>query len=290
MNKRDQSTIRLLSIATVALGLLLWGAASPLVDLVRADVPDSNPYSDPTQCLYRAWDLAAQAGHKLPWFPGDAKDWRQGALSYGYEVVDTIDPSVVHSVAVWGPGVGGASWAGHVGWVVAVQGDQFLVQDRNWIPATDWEHWVTWVPGISFIKLGGEPEPPPPTPPPTPTPPPPTPTPLPPTPTPVPPTPTPTPTPSGLSGRRVLTSPASRAPLRVAGTPQDVVATAAGDRVLLGARGNNLRPPAWPSGPLRPLATSIPTALPGLRDLLLWGVIPGPLPPFRAPSLWPPLG
>jgi len=289
MNKHDQSTIRLLSTAMVALGLLLWTSASPMVALVRADTPDSNPYADPTQCLYRAWDLAAQAGHKLPWFPGDAKDWRQGALGYGYEVVDTIDPSVVHSVAVWGPGVGGASWAGHVGWVVAVDGDRFLVQDRNWIPATDWEHWVTWVPGISFIKLGSKPAPPP-TPPPTPAPP--TPAPPPPAPTPTPTVVPPTPTPSqpGLLERRITVSPASRSPRTVVVAPRALALNGARGRVLLGVNGKDLTPTLVLPGPLRPLATSIPSALPGLDALLTWGTIPGPLPLFRAPSLWPPLG
>jgi surface antigen len=286
MNKHDQSTIRLLSVATVAVGLMLWAAASPMVALVRADPPDSNPYSDPTQCLYRAWDLAAQAGHKLPWFPGDAKDWRQGALSYGYEVVDTIDPSVVHSVAVWGPGVGGASWAGHVGWVVAVDGNQFLVQDRNWIPATDWEHWVTWVPGICFIKLGSTPAPPP-TPPPTPQPPSPTPAPPTATPTPTPLPPTPTPEPPELLQRRITISPASRAPRTIVVAPRALALSSARGRVLVGVDGRELNSALELLGPLRPITTPIPSALPGLDALLRWGTIPGPLPLFRAPNLWP---
>lgn len=274
MNKRDQSTIRLLSTATVALGLLLFSATSPAVPQVSADPPSSNPYSDPTQCLYRAWDLAAQAGHRLPWFPGNARDWRQGAIRHGYEVVDRIDPSVVHSIAVWGGGVGGASWAGHVGWVVAVDGNRFLVQDRNWIPATDYEHWVTWVPGISFIKLGPAPAPPPKAtpPPPTPTPPPPTPTP---TPTPAPPTPAPTPPEPASAGRRIAASPASRSARAIAGLRGRALAVPAG----------YLRP-----GPLRPFVPAVPSALPGFDAISLWSALPGPLLPFRAPALSPATG
>jgi surface antigen len=132
--------------------------ASPDARGSEAEAPESNPYADPSQCIYRAWDLAAEAGHKLPWFAGNAADWKEGALEHGYEVVDTIDPSVVNTVAVWESGAGGASWAGHVGWVVEVRGDQFRVQDRNWIPGADDERWVTWVEGISFIKLEEEKE------------------------------------------------------------------------------------------------------------------------------------
>ena len=119
--------------------------------------PQQNPYSYPSQCTYRAWDLAAQAGHRLPKF-GDAADWRQGAIDAGYRVRDTLGPDCVGSVAVWRAGAGGASWAGHVAWVTAVDGNRFHVQERNWQPGRDGERWVTWVKGISFITFE-EPDP-----------------------------------------------------------------------------------------------------------------------------------
>ncbi len=115
--------------------------------------PEFNPYDDPSQCTYLAWELAAQAGHRMPNF-GDAADWRAGAIASGYRVIDSLSPSAVDSVAVWGPGVGGASYVGHVGWVTAVDGDRFLVRDRNWFGFDD-ERWVPWEPGISFITFDG---------------------------------------------------------------------------------------------------------------------------------------
>ncbi len=176
LRKHYQSLVRLLSIATVSTGMLLaqanlvvpavstvWAAepATTTTQATHADtssIPESNPYADSTQCVYRAWDLAAKAGHKLPWFAGNAKDWREGAKKHGLTVVDTIDPSVVNSVAIWDAGVGGAGDAGHVAWVVEVKGNRFRVQERNWIPASDGERWVTWEKGISFIKFD-EPQP-----------------------------------------------------------------------------------------------------------------------------------
>ena len=172
MRKRHQHPwTRWLSVVTVSAGLVLAQASvlMPAASAVWAAepghtttqtshaqasaVPESNPYADSTQCVYRAWELAARAGHKLPWFAGDAKDWREGAIEHGLPVSDTIDPSVVHSVAVWDAGVDGAGYAGHVAWVVEVKGNRFRVQERNWVPATDTERWVTWQKGISFIKL-----------------------------------------------------------------------------------------------------------------------------------------
>ncbi|HOQ97854.1 MAG TPA: CHAP domain-containing protein [Anaerolineae bacterium] len=155
MNKLYQSAIRLLTTAAVTASLLLVAAASPgAAPAIAAVIPETNPYHNPTQCVYRAWELAAAAGYKLPYF-GNAMNWRQGAIDAGYDVIDRVDPSCIYSVIVWGPSVGGVSSLGHVGWVVAVDGNRVLVQDRNWIPATDYEHWVEWVPGISFIRLGG---------------------------------------------------------------------------------------------------------------------------------------
>lgn len=171
LKRQEHSLVRLLSVGAVAAGILLAGASpvAPAMSTVWAaepghtttqashtdtsSVPESNPYADSTQCVYRAWELAAKVGHKLPWFAGDAKDWKEGAIEHGLKVSDTIDPSVVHSVAVWDSGVGGAGSAGHVGWVVEVKGNRFRVQERNWVPATDGERWVTWEKGISFIKL-----------------------------------------------------------------------------------------------------------------------------------------
>lgn len=168
-SKHDQPIIRLLSIAAVSTGMLLAqvGLVAPAASTVWAaesshtttqaehakSAPESNPYADSTQCTYRAWDLAAKAGHKLPWFAGDAKNWNEGATEHGLKVSDTIDTSVVGSVAVWEAGVDGTGYAGHVGYVVEVKGDKFRVQERNWTPAADGERWVTWQKGISFIKL-----------------------------------------------------------------------------------------------------------------------------------------
>ena len=156
--------IRLSLVTVFSLGLLfssisLFGGSASVLAAPpeRVAIPESNPYEDSTQCTYRAWELAAQAGHRLPAF-GNAADWRQGAIAAGYEVSDTLTPACVDSVAVWGPGVGGASAYGHVGWVTQVRGDQFLVEDRNWIPATDDTRWVTWQPGMSFITFS-HPEP-----------------------------------------------------------------------------------------------------------------------------------
>ncbi len=169
-HKYRSKMTHLLSVAALSLSLFFTPAAiaHPLTALaaaaagraantVAADtgaaeaaIPQANPYEDPSQCTFRAWELAAQAGHKLPGF-GDAYSWKQEAIDRGYTVSDTLDARAVNSVAVWDSGVGGASWAGHVGWVVAVDGDRFLVHDRNWAPAVDTERWVTWEPGISFI-------------------------------------------------------------------------------------------------------------------------------------------
>ncbi|MDI7276890.1 MAG: CHAP domain-containing protein [Anaerolineae bacterium] len=128
---------------------------------VQVEVPGRNPYSDRRQCTYRAWELAAEAGHRLPKF-GNAANWRQGALDAGYTVSDLLTPECVNSVAVWQRGVGGASWAGHVAWVTEVRGDQFRIQERNWSWARDTERWVTWQKGISFIVFKEEAPPPPP--------------------------------------------------------------------------------------------------------------------------------
>ncbi|MGQ9683777.1 MAG: CHAP domain-containing protein [Anaerolineae bacterium] len=112
----------------------------------------SNPYEDPTQCTYRAWELAAKAGHRLPRFY-NAENWRQAALDCGMRVEDTLTEHAVGGIAVWSAYTGGTGWAGHVGYVLKVEGNRFLVQERNWIPAADGERWVEWEEGISFIIL-----------------------------------------------------------------------------------------------------------------------------------------
>ena len=112
----------------------------------------SNPYEDSTQCTYRAWELAANAGHPLPRFY-NAENWRQAALDCGMKVEDTLTQNAVGGIAVWSAYTGGTGWAGHVGYVTKVDGNRFLVQDRNWVPATDTERWVEWEEGISFIIL-----------------------------------------------------------------------------------------------------------------------------------------
>ncbi len=318
MNTRDQSGVRLRAMAVVAAGLLLlaarpgvapvWAAPADELTLLTSDsaaatLPETNPYSNPTQCVYRAWDLAAQVGHRLPYF-GNAALWRQGAIDAGYTVIDTLDASAVHSVAVWGSGVGGASVYGHVGWVVDVRDGEFLVQDRNWIAyGTDDERWVTWEPGISFIVLEGagaaEPTPTPsPTPHPTPKP---SPTP---SPTPEPsPAPSPTPVPwfmatavpadatraqAGPVGRRVADSPASRSgrrptapgvPMVAAATPapwyaalvvdwSDILGLQTLDADLTGYVGQV-------SGPLRWLAAPVTERAPGAGVAI---PTPGPAP------------
>ncbi len=131
-------------------------AAAPAVGV---EIPERNPYSDRRQCTYRAWELAAEAGHRLPKF-GNARNWRQGAIDAGYTVVDELTPECVNSVAVWQSGVGGASWAGHVAWVTEVRGDEFHIKERNWSWGRDTERWVKWQRGISFIVFKVEAPPP----------------------------------------------------------------------------------------------------------------------------------
>ncbi len=121
-----------------------------------ATVLAQNPYEDSSQCTYRAWELAAQAGHVLPRFY-DAANWSQAAADAGYTVQDTLTPNAVNAVAVWASGAGGASWAGHVAWVTAVDGDRFYVKERNWSAGEDTERWVTWEQGISFIVFPSAP-------------------------------------------------------------------------------------------------------------------------------------
>jgi len=167
--------IRLLLAAALALGVLLswpdltvqagdngWAAlgdSRQLQQNARAHalpeepkVPERNPYNR-TQCTYRAWDLAARAGHKLPRF-GNAHAWQEKAIEQGYRVSDALSHDAVNSVAVWDSYVGGTFRAGHVAWVTAVSGDKFYVQERNWIGGSDGERWVRWQEGISFITLG----------------------------------------------------------------------------------------------------------------------------------------
>ncbi len=296
MNKRDQSPFRLLVFAV----LLLVAAARqglPPVSAAPSTAIEGNPYFDPTQCVYRAWELAVQAGYTLPYF-GNAAEWRQGAIDAGYDVVDSIDPSVAVSVAVWGSGVGGASYYGHVGWVVAVEGDQFLVQDRNWIPASDDERWVTWQPGIAFIRLGSpaaaEASP----------------TPAAPTPTAAAtavPTPTPTDAPAAsasLLERRVAASPADRSPrsadtapiaadssaqpaysaaVTLPGSWSLITAGSWGDVLHLLTPGPTPVPATGQPGPRRTGAGSV-QVLPGLG---LSPTVPRELSSFSAPSPWP---
>lgn len=160
-----RSTVtRPLALITFTLGMLLArpnlgptpAVAASLVPgataaSVEPETPNTNPYSDPSQCVYLAWELAAEHGHKLPNF-GDAADWRQGAIDYGLTVNDNLTPEAVDGIAVWGPGVGGAGWAGHVGWVSEVKGGRFHVQERNWTGG-DSDRWVQWEEGMCFITF-----------------------------------------------------------------------------------------------------------------------------------------
>ncbi|MCL6432333.1 MAG: CHAP domain-containing protein [Anaerolineae bacterium] len=136
-------------------------ATTATAPAVGVEIPERNPYSDRRQCTYRAWELAAEAGHRLPKF-GNARNWRQGAIDAGYTVVDELTPECVDSVAVWQSGVGGASWAGHVAWVTEVRGDEFHIKERNWSWGRDTERWVKWQRGISFIVFREEQPPVPP--------------------------------------------------------------------------------------------------------------------------------
>ena len=172
MSKLDSRLKRLVAVGAFALATALSypvldvsgvGAvrAAPVESTAAADtqsiaarIPERNPYEDPSQCTYFAWEMAAQAGHRLPDF-GDAGEWRAGAIACGYRVIERLSPSAVNSVAVWMPGVGGASPIGHVGWVTAVDGDRFFVKDRNWVPDGENGRWIQWEPGISFITFDG---------------------------------------------------------------------------------------------------------------------------------------
>jgi surface antigen len=164
VSKTRFKATRPLAIAALALGMLVARpnlGPTPVVAArvvagasavtVESAIPATNPYYDPSQCVYRAWELAAEHGHTLPDF-GDAANWRQAAIDDGYKVSDTLTPDAVDSVAVWGPSVGGAGWAGHVGWVTEVKGDQFHVLERNWVGG-DSDRWVQWQEGISFITF-----------------------------------------------------------------------------------------------------------------------------------------
>lgn len=118
------------------------------------DVPASNPYTDPCQCVHYAWKRAAQAGHKLPRW-GDAYCWDDGAGGCGYTVSDRPAPG---SVAVWGPGEAGAWAPGHVGWVDDVAGNAFHVRHMNWgAYCTVTEEWFDVQDGITFIWLDATP-------------------------------------------------------------------------------------------------------------------------------------
>jgi len=121
------------------------------------DVPASNPYTDPCQCVHYAWKRAAQAGHKLPRW-GDGHCWDDGALGCGYTVSDQPAPG---SVAVWGPGQAGAWPPGHVGWVDDVSNSRFHVWHMNWGGpyCTATQGWFDVQEGITFIWLDTTPTP-----------------------------------------------------------------------------------------------------------------------------------
>lgn len=138
------------SVSPSALDTLLGCSSS-------CDVPASNPYTDPCQCVHYAWKRAAQAGHKLPRW-GDGHCWDDGARGCGYTVSDQPAPG---SVAVWGPGQAGAWPPGHVGWVDDVSGTQFHVWHMNWDGpyCTATQGWFDLQEGITFILLGTTPTP-----------------------------------------------------------------------------------------------------------------------------------
>jgi len=70
----------------------------------------------------------------VPWF-GNAQEWLNHAAAYGFPVGRSPR---VGAIAVWRPGQGGASYAGHVGYVEAVgpvdgvPGGSFKVSEMNW--------------------------------------------------------------------------------------------------------------------------------------------------------------
>jgi len=121
------------------------------------DIPQSNPYGDPCQCVHYAWKRAAQAGHKLPHW-GDGHCWDDGARACGYTVSARPAPE---SVAVWESGQAGAWPGGHVAWVDAVQEGRFHVWHMNWGGpyCTATEGWFDVQEGISFIWLAATPTP-----------------------------------------------------------------------------------------------------------------------------------
>ncbi len=178
------------------------GGGSPSTPVVLldcwsgCDIPSSNPYTAPCQCVHYAWERAAQAGWKLPRW-GDGHCWDDGALGCGYTVSAEAAPG---SVAVWESSQAGAWPGGHVAWVDAVEGNRFHVSHMNWgADCTVTEGWFDVVSAISFIWLAASPTPtssPAATPTPVPTVPTTTPTPMPTAPTPQPTGPTPTATPA----------------------------------------------------------------------------------------------
>lgn len=145
------------SSAVPSLACASCGICSPNTEngSVICSQPSGNPYNDPTQCTWFAWEKAAEAGYHLPHW-GNACAWDDGARACdGYTV--SSSPSV-GSLAVWEDCAAGADTCGHVAWVDGVSGNQFHVQEINWAGP----HTRTVQSGISFIILspsGGAPTP-----------------------------------------------------------------------------------------------------------------------------------
>lgn len=131
---------------------LLAGLALIVVCLLTPLAADAapNPFAFP-ECTW--W--AAQARPDLigrVW--GDAWQWLDEARWSG---LPTGSAPRVGAVAVLQPGVEGADGYGHVGYVVAVDGDTFEVSQTNWWPFP-WRvtyRWFVAYPGeVGFIYGG----------------------------------------------------------------------------------------------------------------------------------------
>lgn len=83
---------------------------------------------------YLAGQCTAWVASQLTWVPGglgNARDWARNASRLGYQV--STRP-VVGSVAVFAPGVGGASSVGHVAAVVGTNPDGSIrISEMNWL-------------------------------------------------------------------------------------------------------------------------------------------------------------
>ncbi|HMA36969.1 MAG TPA: CHAP domain-containing protein [Chloroflexia bacterium] len=133
-----------LSAAAAAAAGLLSVAVSPATPSHAADL---YPYG---QCTYYAKAMRPDVSNH--W--GDARFWAYGARAAGFPV--SSQPQV-GDVVVFGRNIQGRSPYGHVGIVVAVQGNRFKIDSMWGNEATGRVH-VTWHHtgyGVSFIHRRG---------------------------------------------------------------------------------------------------------------------------------------